>query len=364
MTQKNIQLSNEEAIELQKVRIRQEMQDEINAWAKKRFTMLGLIVGVLGFFGLSTVMHQTLQVVAKGPVEQELKELDSAVNEHLSRLDTARDRAIEVIAELAVLSRDVEEKGRLAQTAATAAAFKIAELESNISIVSRDADKIGEDFSGIRDGMSRVSADVFTLASGISKEEKRLRVEIDKTSRSLIAIEDLSTSVAEAYLSPQVEEALKRFKSEIYAINADYRSAIEHVNKIKTFNIVYYISRPEDEETAQAVVRALKSEGYRAAVWYAQGADKNAVIKEISGEFGGISDILETNERGVVSHPEHEDIASEIEELLSSRFKSAGHAPVKRPLQPAPIHLSHDKGKNTFSSDRVILIYSLGHEDS
>lgn len=318
MTNKGNHLSTEEALELQKIQIRQEMQDEINAWAKRRFTMLGIIVAVLGFFGLSTVMHTSLQLLVNEPVKREL-----------AKLDQAKERASDVIVNLRVLSLDVEEKGRLAQTAAAAASKKIDELESSISVVSGDADKIREEFTGIRGGMSRVSADVFTLASGISKEEKRLRVEIEKTSRSLTAIENLSIAVAESFRSTQVDSALRKFRTDINRINADYVSEINRVNKIRTFNIVYYISRPEDEETAQAVVRALKSEGYRAAVWYAQGADKNAVIKEISGEFGGISDILETNARGVVTHPEHEDIATEIEELLSSRFKSAGHSTLR-----------------------------------
>src|SRR3546814_775092 len=63
MTSANMPISDAKALELQRILVPQEMQDEIISWAKKRFAMLGLAAAVLGFFGLSTVLNQSLQIL-------------------------------------------------------------------------------------------------------------------------------------------------------------------------------------------------------------------------------------------------------------------------------------------------------------
>src|SRR3546814_8722373 len=110
MTSAKRSISEAKALELQRSLVLQEMQDEIISGAKKRFAMLGLAAAVLGFFGLSTVLNQSLQILVTKPVERELV-----------KLDDAKERASAVIAELAVLSSDVEQKGHQAQEAAEAA---------------------------------------------------------------------------------------------------------------------------------------------------------------------------------------------------------------------------------------------------
>ena len=114
-----------------------------------------------------------------------------------------------------------------------------------------------------------------------------------------------------------------------------------------------------DATGAQAIVRELKSEGYRAAVWYAQARDRQAVVDEIAGEFGDIADILQSHSSGIVADPRHGDVAAEIEHLLSARFKTGADS-FTRPLQPVKQHLIHDQGRKTFEADKVILIYALG----
>jgi len=348
MSDTSPRLSQEEALELQRIRIRQDMQDEITTWAKKRFAMLGLVGAVLGFFGLSTVMHQSLQMLVTTPVEREL-----------AKLDAAKERANQVTAELIVLSSEVEENGRRAQQAAADAATKIAQLESSIKSGTREAAEIRSQFGSIRSSMSRVSDNIFELASGITENEKHLEVEVWKASRSLAAIQQLSTSVAESFPSTQVEMALKQFQSDVSQINADYVSEYNRINQIRSFNIVYYVDQADNDQTAQAIVRELKSEGYRAAVWYAQGKSRDDIIEEISSEFGDIEDILKANPKGMVSDPAHQDITGNIEKLLSSQFQFKDTALVKRPLQPAPMHLVHGEDAKPFAADRIILIYSL-----
>src|SRR3546814_14591941 len=90
--------------------------------------MLGLAAAVLGFFGLSTVLNQSLQILVTKPVERELV-----------KLDDAKERASAVNAELAVLSSDVEQKGNQAQEAAEAATQQIGELAENIETAVRTA---------------------------------------------------------------------------------------------------------------------------------------------------------------------------------------------------------------------------------
>ena len=150
------------------------------------------------------------------------------------------------------------------------------------------------------------------------------------------------------------------FRADMDAIQADYVRSLDHLARIRSFNIVYYISRPEDDETAQAVVRELKSNGYRAAVWYAQSGERDAVVEEIAAEFGDIADILHGHANGIVADPQHQDVAAEIETLLSARFKPSAPSSFSRPLQPAEQHLTYDQGRKSFDADKVILIYALG----
>jgi hypothetical protein len=325
------------------------MQEEITSWAKKRFAMLGVAAAILGFFGLSTVLNQSLQVLVTKPVERELM-----------KLDEAKERASSVIAELSVLSSDVEQKGRKAQEAAEAATQKIDELESNIRIASESAVQILEQYTHIRSGMSRVSDEIFGLASSIAEDENLLRIEIRKTSQTLTALERLSTAVAESFRSTQVDAALSGFRTDMNAIQADYVKSLDHLSNIRSFNIVFYINRPEDDETAQAVVRELKGAGYRAAVWYAQAGERQAVVEEIAREFGDIADILQNHSSGIVADPRHEDVAAEIETLLSARLKTVAPSTFARPLRPADQHLIYDQGRKSFEADKIILIYALG----
>src|SRR3546814_2384793 len=71
MTSANTPISDAKALELQRILVLQEMQDEIISWAKKRFAMLGLAAAVLGFFGLSTVLNQSLQILVTKPRSEE-----------------------------------------------------------------------------------------------------------------------------------------------------------------------------------------------------------------------------------------------------------------------------------------------------
>ncbi|HEY9550542.1 MAG TPA: hypothetical protein VIR45_13680 [Kiloniellaceae bacterium] len=351
MTSANTPISDAKALELQRILVLQEMQDEIISWAKKRFAMLGLAAAVLGFFGLSTVLNQSLQILVTKPVERELV-----------KLDDAKERASAVIAELAVLSSDVEQKGHQAQEAAEAATRKIGELEANIKTAARNAKDILDKYDHISGGMSRVAGDIFSLASSIREEEKRLRIEIEKSSAALSAIQGLNTAIARSFGTTQVSSAVGDFEAKMDAINAHYLQSLDRLARIKTFNIVFYIRRNEDDQMAQAAVRHLLGQGYRAAVWYAEDGEREAAIQEIAGEFGDIADILQAHPSGIVSHPLHEDIAVEIGDLLATDVQAASFdAKVyTRPLQPAPQHLSHDRGRKAFEADRVILIYSLG----
>jgi len=355
-------LSNEEIVELQKIRIRQEMQEEITSWVKKRFAVVGLVVGVLGFFGVSAILHQGLQVLVTERVEREL-----------AKLDNAKEKAAEVAAVMSFLSEDAEEKGRRAQDLAEAATkkfgqmeaeirLKIDELESTTRVASESAVRILDQYAHIRSGMSRVSDELFNLASSMRQEEKLLKIELKKVSEMQSALHSLNTVIATSVRSAPVDSALKSFRFDTDTIEARYISSIDYLSKLRGFNIVYYIRRPEDDELAQAVVHELKSEGYRAAVWYAASGSRNEVIREIAGEFGDIADILQEHPSGIIVDPQHEDVAAEIEQLLSADFKADNLDPdvFIRQLQPIEQHLTYDQGRKSFEADKVILIYAIG----
>src|SRR3546814_11156570 len=94
---------------------------------------------------------------------------------------------------------DVEQKGHQAQEAAEAATRKIGELEANIKTAARNAKEILDKYDHISGGMSRVSGDIFSLASNIREDEKRMRIEIEKTSAALSALESHNTAIASSF---------------------------------------------------------------------------------------------------------------------------------------------------------------------
>src|SRR3546814_14598169 len=108
------------------------------------------------------------------------------------------------------------------------------------------------------------------------------------------------------------------------AINAHYLQSLDRLARIKTFNIVFYIRRNEDDQMAQAAVRHLLGQGYRAAVWYAEDGEREAAIQEIAGEFGDIADILQAHPSGLVPHPLPEHIP------VAPRHQLATHAHAAR----------------------------------
>jgi len=351
-------ISHERALELERLLLRQEMQEEITSWAKKRFAMLGIVAAILGFFGVSTVLHQSLQILLARPVEQELEKFEDVKE----RLDEARDQARDKIIELSLLSANVEEQGRKAQAAAEAATQKIVELETSIATAAEKARDIAAKYEGISGGLSRVSGDLHSLATNIREEEKRLRVEVEKATAALGVVEEFNAAIAKASETPQLNTAFGAFQAKMDAIETNYRRSLERLARIKDFNIVFYISRREDDDVAQAIVRHLKGEGYRATVWYTVNGERQGAIEEISGEFGEITDILQAHPSGIVMDPQHEDVATEIEQLLSADSKVVGFQGdvFMHPLQPIKQHLS--EGQKTFDADKVILIYLLGRD--
>src|SRR3546814_9401603 len=103
--------------------------------------------------------------------------------------------------------------------------------------------------------MSRVAGDIFSLASSIREEEKRLRIEIEKSSAALSAIQGLNTAIASSFGTTQVSSAVGDFEAKMDAINAHYLQSLARLARIKTFNIVFYIRRNEDDTLAQESVR-------------------------------------------------------------------------------------------------------------
>src|SRR3546814_11111753 len=95
------------------------------------------------------------------------------------------------------------------------------------------------------------------------------------------------------------------------AINAHYLQSLDRLARIKTFNIVFYIRRNEDDQMAQAAIRHLLGQGYRAAVWYAEDGEREAAIHELAGESGDIPDSLQAHPSGIARPPPHETTRTE-----------------------------------------------------
>ena len=55
--------------ELLRFRLLSEMQAELTAWAKRRFSFLALVVAVVGTFGFTTVLTQIIQGLVSSNVK-------------------------------------------------------------------------------------------------------------------------------------------------------------------------------------------------------------------------------------------------------------------------------------------------------
>ena len=140
--------------ELEKLRIRQQMQEDITSWAKRRFAVMGVLIGVLGLFGLSTVIHQSVRLMTERPIQREVE-----------RVVKATDHAREIIFELDKLSEEATEAASQARDAATASKKGLEEyqkalaaLKTELRDIERQSDLLEERFGAASKNIKQVAA--------------------------------------------------------------------------------------------------------------------------------------------------------------------------------------------------------------
>jgi hypothetical protein len=62
-------------VDLLKFRLLTEMQGELTAWAKRRFSILAIVVAVVGTFGFTTVLTQIIQALVSSNVKSSVERL-------------------------------------------------------------------------------------------------------------------------------------------------------------------------------------------------------------------------------------------------------------------------------------------------
>lgn len=105
-------LSPEEEYQLQKVKILQELQEEILKWAQTRFWAIAIISVLIGFFGVRALVREMLSAEVKDAMRASV-EAQAAATQGREAIKDVRSEASkykELVQELTTTARNVDEK--------------------------------------------------------------------------------------------------------------------------------------------------------------------------------------------------------------------------------------------------------------
>ena len=342
--------------ELEKLRIRQQMQEDITSWAKRRFAVMGVLIGVLGLFGLSTVIHQSVRLMTERPIQREVE-----------RVVKATDHAREIIFELDKLSEEATEAASQARDAATASKKGLEEyqkalaaLKTELRDIERQSDLLEERFGAASKNIKQVAAVIFEAATRQNITDRETEFEINKLSNHLIGLEKLVLGALKVRDSDQTAVLFETFQTNKGASAAAYDEERTKLYRNTDFNVVVYIQRGQGfERSANEAVAMLNRQGYRAAVWLAHGKDAASAAADVRTEFPNLVQELNETRRALIIHPSHSGIGEEIRGLLQGNEIFANLSVITANMKPVDRHLSTPNG-TSYRPENVILIYATG----
>lgn len=218
----SIEMPAEKAYYLQKTQVLGDLQKEIVQWAKKRFWIVTAIIIVLGFFGSSLLIRETV----RGLVEKEIADATRA----------------------AIIARESATRASLA----TEEVIKQAQTYTKtVSALQEKANKVDAQFIGIR---QRLEAESANVKAGAAREAKDIATRLAR----------LETLVAGVAKQPQTsQQAVADYQKEI----AGLREAAFTEGKKFGENSAYYVTvyyKENASALSTKVVEKLAQAGFKA----------------------------------------------------------------------------------------------------
>jgi chromosome segregation ATPase len=208
-------------VELLKFRLLTEMQAELTAWAKRRFSVLAIVVAVVGTFGFTTLLTQIIQALvstnvkssvdreinslkgsidteilyARNTVERELSKIDHNLDRAESRLDDAIGRAAMKEASLDNATAAAKDAAAEVKDGLVNAQHEVEEARQRIRIVAQDAEHLQSDFHHLTENYGefgeKLSFQVNKAQMLVSRNQKQIESvtrRIDKVETTVLHV--------------------------------------------------------------------------------------------------------------------------------------------------------------------------------
>jgi hypothetical protein len=203
--ERGIEIPADRAYELEKIAILQELQSDIMTWAKKRFWLLFIAVSVLGIFGFTTLINQT--------ISSRLQPLITRANEEITRAKISAENATETTNSSEKLIKEATEK--------------VNNYSSQVTSMQDTADILSKQFSEIK---RNLDAEASNIRAGSELGLNSLKERLEKLESFVETV--AKESVTSKTLLTEYKASLTRLENQTqmrikeFAEYSDYSIAI------------------------------------------------------------------------------------------------------------------------------------------
>ena len=344
----------DDKVELLAYRLEKEVQDRLVTWAKQRFSVITLAVGIAGTLGIVGIITNSLNNGVNNAVNTEIQKqaqtIDAKIDAYakiiegrlefysdsvtrgseqlsnvISSAETGRielERAIADAARAAMEAREAVKKATAeADAAATAARNKINEIQEVLNLAKESAVDIRERHAEIRDNLEAFGDSVY-LKVDYSLEKLSEHILMLRTMAERITyLEDRTGNVlnnAEHLQTNQNLDSKEGVSSGDNELDADLR----HIKSIggKKVILFFHAGRGLSHLAEKAAVD-LRLEGFEAEVWYTSDKPQMQAKQDIRVMIGGIADLLFTNDIAIVSSEASRPAAESVRGVLQEHIE-------------------------------------------
>jgi hypothetical protein len=345
--------------ELHRIKMMQELQTEISDWAKRRLTVFSVFVTILGFFGLSTVVSQTVQSIVNSPVQRQIE-----------KLENAREDANKTTMELRLLSRDVSADGQQAAAAAKDASSKaeaigtrINELNDLVAKSEQAAKDIIQKYKSVETDLGSVALQVFDESQKGKLTEQMMAARVDSVKEMQQAMLDFVRYVSNNAGDAGMRQRALDLYNEISRIDDRYNRIVTDIQKRNAANIVIYVPKGSAlEANAEMLEAQLRNAGYYSSVWHPFGGNKAEYQFDIARDFNNSIDRGAIDNLVVFVPGKSKNISFYQRDIASiARLTSLDLKFVAQDIEPQDKHL-RKAGAERFAKDDVILVALLAEK--
>jgi hypothetical protein len=292
------------ADELHRLKMMQEMQKELTDWAKSRLAVVSAAVAVLGFFGLKTVVEQSVTNLVDNPVKVQIEKLQAVRDEAMtikanlvmvnesSKLATeeankaaakGKEAQQQVVSALAELQPEIDRaNARVSelQPQINRANDAVTDVEQRLQRVRKETDNASRNISGLSQELFDRSRE---LSLGGTQTEDQIGVFEKKQHELAVAFQEMAR--ADPRLAQQASTLMARFQE----IDRQYKDSIARIGKRNAANVILMVGKGDAaEKSAHQTEKYLQERGYFATVYYPYGKSKKDRVEDFEKDFAGL----------------------------------------------------------------------------